>query len=126
MKEVTIDGKVFVEKCNIVAEDTIAIARALLGKPVLVRSRNEGVNAGILMQADETGVLLSDSRRLYYHVPKDKKMSWYEGVSLSGISDNSRVSCTVNLKVIVENYSLTICSNNAYKSIMEAVPNEQS
>ena len=38
-----------------------------IGKYVIVRTRNEGINAGYLKKADETGCVLQDARRIYYH-----------------------------------------------------------
>ena len=104
------------------AENTIA--GSCIGKFVIVRSRNEGINAGTVKAADETGVYLENSRRLYYHAPADKSMSWYEGVAVYGLSDNSRVSVTRD-KVIIEDYSMTPCTEEAEKSIMEKTPNAQ-
>lgn len=96
-----------------------------IGKYVIVRSRNEGVNAGKVIDIDETGVVLGDARRLYYHKPVNKNVSWYEGVAKTGISEDSKVGCAIE-KVIVEDYSLTICTSDAEKSIREAKDNEQS
>lgn len=94
------------------------------GKYVICRTRNEGINAGFVIEADETGVILERCRRLYYHKPSNKKTSWYEGVALEGLSDNSKTGAIVE-KVIIENYSLTICTDKAKKSILEAVTHEQ-
>ena len=96
-----------------------SVASRMIGKSVLVRSRNEGVNAGIVVLADESGVELRDCRRLYYHKPKDSSLAWYEGVAVSGLSKDSRVSGTVDQKIIMEDYSMTFCHDSAYKSIME-------
>lgn len=96
-----------------------------IGKYVICRSRNEGVNAGKVIAADETGVILEDARRLYYHKPINKNVSWYEGVAKYGISKDSRLGTAIE-KIIVENYSLTICSMEAEKSIREAKDNEQN
>lgn len=104
----------------------ISIASRMIGKKVIVRSRNEGINAGIVVLADESGVELRNCRRIWYHKPKNKAYSWYEGVSVCGISDDSKVSCTVNTKVIIEDYSMTICTDEAFKSIMEITPNAQN
>lgn len=95
-----------------------------VGKYVIVRSRNEGVNAGKVIELDDTGVVLEDARRLYYHKPVNKNVSWYEGVAMYGISSDSRIGCPVE-KVIIEDYSLTICTDVAEKSIREAKNNEQ-
>lgn len=96
-----------------------------IGKYVICRSRNEGVNAGVVVELDETGVILKDARRLYYHKPINKNVSWYEGVAKFGISDDSRLGTPIE-KIIVEDYSLTLCTAEAEKSIKEAKENEQS
>ncbi len=96
-----------------------------IGKYVICRTRNEGVNAGRVVRLDETGVVLENSRRLYYHIPLNKKVSWYEGVAQSGLSEKSKVGAAVT-KIIVEDYSLTLCTKTAEKSISKAKDNEQS
>ena len=102
-----------------------SLASIMIGKPVIVRSNNEGINIGIVVAADETGVILTSCRRLYYHKPKDKNLSWYEGVAMSGLSEDSIVSGTVDKKVIIETYSMTKCTPKIFKSIMEKTPNAQ-
>lgn len=97
--------------------DRPSILNNAIGKYVIVRSRNEGINAGILELADETGCVLKEARRIWYHKPKDKNTAWYEGVSQSGLSDDSKISCSVERKYIIEDYSLTICNDTATKSI---------
>lgn len=131
INEVEINGTIYVPKSS-VKEEVInftgeeSVATIMIGKPVIVRSSNEGVNAGIVELADETGVVLKNSRRLYYHRPKDKSLSWYEGVAESGISSNSKVSGTVERKVIIEKYSMTeIASYDIYNEIINIKPNEQ-
>src|SRR5690606_28779292 len=66
------------------------IAQRLIGKHVIVRSRNEGINFGKLEAADETGCVITDARRIWYHKPADSKMAWYEGVALSGLHRSSK------------------------------------
>ena len=101
-----------------------SITDRAIGKYVIVRSHNEGLNAGILVEADETGCVLKNARRLYRPISKDRSLSWYEGVSVSGLDEKSIVSGTTIEKVIVEDYSLTICTEEAQKSIEEFKPNE--
>lgn len=96
-----------------------------IGKYVICRSRNEGVNAGKVLALDETGVILEDARRLYYHKPIDKNTSWYEGIAKTGLSKDSKISAAVE-KIIVEDYSLTVCTDDAEKSIRGAKDNVQS
>ena len=90
-----------------------------IGKYVIVRSRNEGINAGVVVEADETGVVLKDARRIWYHRPANEKTSWYEGVALSGLREGSKLSPPVSEKAIVEDYSITLCTSVAEKSIRE-------
>jgi hypothetical protein len=96
-----------------------------IGQYVICRSRNEGVNAGKVIALDDTGVILEDARRLYYHKPINKNVSWYEGVAKTGIDKTSKVGTPVE-KVIVEEYSLTVCTADAEKSIREVKDNEQN
>ena len=101
------------------AQSSVANGSSLIGKYVIVRSRNEGVNAGIITEMDETGIVIKDARRIWYHRPADKSISWYEGVALTGLSDNSKISAEVPLKAIIEDYSITVCTADAEKSIRE-------
>jgi len=96
----------------------------LIGEYVIVRSRNEGINAGFLAAADDTGCLLKDCRRIWYHKPKDRKTAWYEGVAESGLHKDSKISCEVISKAIIENYSITLCTAAAKESIREKKPHE--
>jgi len=88
-----------------------------IGKYVFVRSRNEGVNAGVLMGADSTGCVLWEARRLWSHIPKEPHASWYEGVSVYGLKEGSKVSTAASQKYIIEDYSITLCSAEAEESI---------
>ena len=96
-----------------------------VGQYVICRSRNEGINAGKVIAADDTGVILEDARRLWYHKPKNTNLSWYEGVAKEGLSNDSKVG-EQREKLISEDYSLTICSTDAEKSIREAKTHEQN
>lgn len=99
------------------------ITSSLIGEYVIIRSRSEGINAGYLVEADETGCVLRDSRRLWYHKPKNNE-SWYEGVALYGLSDDSKISVAVDRKIIIEDYSITKCTEEARLSIQGAKANE--
>lgn len=95
----------------------MSIFNYIRGKYDLVRSHSEGVNAGKVLEADASGVVLQDARRLWFHVPAEESQSWYEGVANTGLGPRSKVSAVVPLKVIVEDYSMTVCSVMAEESI---------
>ena len=98
----------------------------VIGKYVIVRSRNEGINAGVVKAADETGVILTEARRFWYHKPKDISLSWYEGVASSGLGIGSKISGVVSEKILIEDYSITICTTIAELSIREFKTNGQN
>ena len=102
-----------------VAAKESPLLKSMIGKYVIVRSRNEGINAGTVINADDTGIILGDARRIWYHKPKDTAMAWYEGVSVSGLSSDSKAAVPVAEKVIMEDYSITVCTDTAKASIQE-------
>ena len=102
------------------------VAASMVGKYAIIRSRNEGINAGEIVAADATGVILKNARRIWYHRPAVKSESWYEGVANHGLSADSKVSGAVSQKAIIEDYSVTLCSEAARQSIEAAVPHAQS
>lgn len=111
--------------CGTKQPSSSGLGNQFVGKYVIVRSRNEGINAGKVIELDDTEVILEDARRLYYHKPANKELSWYEGVALEGLSKDSKVGAEVT-KLIVEDYSITICTKDAEKSIRGAKTNVQS
>ena len=124
---IKIDDVTYIREDSIQAPvESSTLLESCVGQKVIVRSRNEGINAGVVEAADETGIILKDSRRLWYHKPAQKEVSWYEGVAVSGVDSASKVSCTVPRKVIVEDYSITYCTDDAFDSIMEATPHAQN
>lgn len=102
------------------------VAGSMVGKYAIIRSRNEGINAGEIIAADATGVILKNARRIWYHRPADKSESWYEGVANHGLSKDSKVSGAVIQKAIIEDYSVTLCTEVARQSIESAVSHAQS
>lgn len=107
-----------------VSHDKNNITTRMIGKYVIIRSRNEGINAGILIDADESGCVLKNAKRLYKPISKDRSLSWYEGVAVSGLGDKSIVSGEVKEKVIIEDFSITLCTEVAKKSIEGFKANE--
>ena len=97
-----------------------------IGKYVIVRSRNEGINSGYIKRLDETGIILTGARRLYYHKPLDTNLSWYEGVATVGCSSDTKISNPVEEKIIIEDYSITLCTETAMEVIKNAITNKQN
>jgi len=127
MDEINFNGEVYVKKGTEKQEvvnwtGKESLASRMIGKKVIVRSKNEGVNSGIVVLADETGVELKDCRRLWYHKPI--KGSWYESIAKFGIHQDSKVSEIIDKKIIIEDYSMTECTDEAFASIMELKPHE--
>ena len=95
-----------------------------IGKYVIVRSRSEGINSGYVVAADSTGVILREARRLWYHKPGGKS-SWYEGVANHGLHPDSKISDPVMEKAIIEDYSMTLCTQESIESIKAFKSHEQ-
>ena len=114
-------------KCETVYTNntTSSVHADALGRYVICRSRNEGVNAGKVILIEKGAVKLEDARRLHTHAPLDKNTAWYEGIAKTGISSDSRLSEAVD-KIIDEDYSLTYCTKEAEESIRNAPSHSQS
>lgn len=107
------------------ASNSNGLYQRYIGKKVIVRSRNEGINFGEVVACDATGIVLKNARRLWYHKPADTSQSWYEGVANTGVSSDSKLSAPVAEKAIIEQYGITVCSDVAIKSLEGAKANEQ-
>ncbi len=94
------------------------IYQRLVGKKVIVRSRNEGLNFGEVVMADETGIALKDARRIHYYDKAADGSCWYEGMAVEGPGGETRMS-TRSPKSIIEDYSVTECSEIAIKKFDE-------
>ena len=72
--------------------------KPLLGEYVIVRCRDAGVHAGILVDWEGREVQLKESKRLWYF--KCKTGHSLSGVALHGITDESKIAGQIN-KVII-------------------------
>ena len=90
------------------------------GKWVICRTRNEGVNFGQVKDCDDTGVILTYARRLWRVGKGAQGGFWYEGVANEGPSDTTEMSQAIAEKVIAEDYSLTLCSDDAAGALINA------
>jgi len=98
----------------------------MIGKYVIVRCQEAGVHAGVLDSYHGRSCVLSEGRRLWYHEPADRSLSWYEGVAISGLSSNSKTSATVARCILTENCEIVLCSKEAEQSIRKAPTHEQT
>ena len=51
----------------------LSMLESMIGEYVIVRSRNECINAGFVKALDDTGIILSEAHRIWYHKPENKK-----------------------------------------------------
>ena len=88
----------------------------LIGKYVIVRCRDAGVHAGVLVAQNGREALIKDSRRLWYWKPaKNKK--FLSGVAMAGLDASSRLGTTLPLLLLTETCELILCSDKARQSI---------
>jgi hypothetical protein len=113
METITINGKTFYSEAPV----STKITQSAIGKWVLVRSINEGVNFGLVEEADETGIVLTNARRLWSLFSDRDEPAWYEGVSIVGPATNSNLTAKASKKIILEDYSITFCSDEAIEKL---------
>ena len=88
---------------------------ALIGKYVIVRSRDSGVHAGTLVSRSGRTVVLIGSRRLWYWVAaKEHTLS---AVSLHGLGDGSKISSAVETIEILDACEIIQATVTAQASI---------
>lgn len=92
----------------------------------IIRSRNEGVNFGCIKYADENTIIIIRARRLWFYRPEDTSQSWYEGVANTGVSKDSKLSPAVEMKAIVEPYSITVCTEGAAENLRDHPAHKQT
>ena len=111
---------------NTVTALSSPIFQDCIGKYVLVRDQNEGVNFGEVKAIDSSGVVLKNAQRIWRIVSNDKSLSWYEGVAQSGLCPKEGIiSGVVIEKVIISNnFSLTLVNPNVVDQIKEVKPND--
>jgi hypothetical protein len=88
-----------------------------IGTYVIVRCRDAGVHAGVLVSRNGRQCELSESRRLWKWVIAGTN-DFLSGVSSDGIAKGSRLGCPISI-VLTENCELIKCTKKAEKSIRE-------
>ena len=87
-----------------------------IGKYVIVRCRDAGVHAGVLVSKKGRSCVLKDSRRLWYW--KAQKGSFLSAVAKYGIDTSSKVGCEVDIE-LTENCEIIVCSAESEKTIRD-------
>ena len=95
-----------------------ACGQSMIGKYVIVRGRDAGVHAGILVERQGRECTLSESRRLWYWKPANGA-AFLSGVAVEGLHSDSKVGAPITV-TLTENCEIIECSDKAAKSIREA------
>ena len=91
----------------------------LEGEYVIVRCRDAGVHAGILMSLDGRTAVLKNSRRLWYWKVAEKQHS-LSGVASVGITSESKIPAVVETAILPEACEVLSVSDKAMKTIVGA------
>lgn len=91
-----------------------------VGSYVIVRCRDAGVHAGVLVSAEGRGCVLKQSRRLWYWKPANKA-SFLSGVAARGLDGASKIGVPVDIS-LTENCEIIKCTPEAEESIKNAKP----
>ena len=89
-----------------------------IGKSVIVRCRDAGVHAGVLVAASGRSCSLRQSRRLWYWKPANGA-AFLSGVATEGLHSDSKVGSPVDID-LTENCEIIACTPKAEASIREA------
>ena len=90
----------------------------MVGKYVIVRCRDAGVHAGVLEAHEGREAVLTDSRRLWYWKPAQKK-KFLSGVAVAGLDKSSKVGAALQRLHLTETCEIIACTDVSEKSIRE-------
>ena len=93
----------------------------MLNTYVIVRCRDAGVHAGVLLAYEGRECLLADARRLWYWKPANGG-AFLSGVAIYGLDGASKVGEPVKIH-LTENCEIIACSAEAERSIRGAKVN---
>ena len=94
----------------------------MIGEYVIVRCRDAGVHAGVLVSANGRACSLSESRRLWYWKPCNGA-AFLSGVAVHGLHRDSKIGEPVEID-LTENCEIIACTPTAEASIREAKSHE--
>ena len=92
-----------------------------INKYVIVRCKDAGVHAGVLVSADGRSCILHEARRLWYWKPAEDG-AFLSGVALYGLDKSSKVGKPVTI-MLTEDCEIILCSEQAEQSIRKAKVN---
>lgn len=90
----------------------------MIGKYVIVRCRDAGVHAGVLESHEGREAVLTQSRRLWYWKPANRK-KFLSGVAAAGLDAASKVGTELDRLHLTETCEIIQCSPQAEHSIRE-------
>ena len=96
----------------------------MIGKYVIVRCRDAGVHAGILVGNDGRECVLTEARRLWYWKPA-KGAKFLSGVANCGLDVASKIGQAVERIHLTENSEIILCSAEAARSIKEIAADDR-
>ena len=88
----------------------------MIGKYVIVRCRDAGIHAGILVDNENRECVLISSKRLWRWKPANNAKC-LSGVAVEGLDSCSKVSNEVSKIHLTENCEIILCSKKAEDSI---------
>lgn len=91
-----------------------------IGKYVIVRCRDAGVHAGVLVSVSDRSASLSSARRLWYWRVPEGAPSFLSGVATDGLDHaDSKVGTPVDID-LTETCEVILCTDKAEQSIRSA------
>ncbi len=92
----------------------------MVGKYVIVRCRDAGVHAGVLVAHQGREALLADSRRLWYWKAA-KGAKFLSGVANHGLGEDSKIGEVLARLHLTETCEIILCTSKAEASIRKIV-----
>ena len=99
------------------------IDNGMIGSYVIVRCRDAGVHAGVLVSHSGRECVLKDSRRLWYWKPASRA-SFLSGVATEGLDRASNIGAPIDIH-LTETCEIILCTDQAATSIKKAPTHEQ-
>lgn len=91
----------------------------MIGQFVIVRCRDAGVHAGVLVSHEGRECVLTQARRLWYWKPANRA-AFLSGVATEGLHEDSKIGNAVSRIHLTENCEIIACTSKATASIRKA------